>query len=166
MLGVVAFGFSEIVVFGGKLTRHVYSAGLPSMLPIGSIARTLKLWMPSVRPAYGGSIGTSHSVQAELSSEHSNVESISLAVKVKFAVVAVVTGSGFALMNVSGGTATSQMYSAGVSSLSPSGLRAATSNVCSPSIRFAVRLRRGAERELGPVERAEEDGVGLVGREV
>ena len=57
--------------------------------------------------------------------------------KVKFAVVAVVTGSGFALMNVSGGTATSHMYSAGVSSLSPSGLRAATSNSCSPSIRFA-----------------------------
>ena len=49
-------------MFGGKLTRHVYSAGLASMLPIGSIARTLNVWMPSVRPAYGGSIGTSHSV--------------------------------------------------------------------------------------------------------
>ena len=62
--------------------------------------------------------------------------SISSAEKVKFAIVSVVTAAGFWLMNVSGGTATDQMYSAGVSSLSPSGLRAATSNVCSSSIRF------------------------------
>ena len=113
----------------------MYSAGLASMLPIGSIARTLKVCKPSVRPEYGGSIGTSQASQAPLSSWHSNSESSSLAVKVKVALAAVVTASGFALMNVSGGTATLQVNSAGVSSLSPSGLRAATSNVCSPSIR-------------------------------
>ena len=62
VLGVVSGGFTEMVVFGGKLTRHWYSAGLASMFPAGSVARTLNVCMPSVRPEYGGSIGTSHSV--------------------------------------------------------------------------------------------------------
>src|SRR5918992_1512393 len=80
--------------------------------------------------------GASHSTYGALSIEHSKVASISLALKLKVTVVCVVgfSGSG-SRMNVSGATATVQMYSAGVSSWTPYVFWATTWKVCSPSIR-------------------------------
>ena len=76
----------------------------------------------------------SHSANAAPSSEHSNVGSTSVPVKLNEALVDVVGLSGvWPMIVVSGGTATVQVCSAGVSSTAPSELRAVTVNVCSPS---------------------------------
>ena len=101
-----------------------------------------------------------------MSSEHSKVESISFALNVKFAIVAAVTASGFWLMNVSGGTATDQRYSAGVSSESPSGLRAATSNVCSSSIRLVYVFGEEQSVSSAPSSAQKKTELALVGGEV
>ena len=61
---------------------------------------------------------------------------MSLALKLNVALVSVVVAAGLdELIVVSGGTATVQVWSAGVSSTAPRSLRAVTSKVCSPSIR-------------------------------
>ena len=51
VLLVVALGWPVIVVSGGVASIvQVKPAGLVSMLPAASFARTLKVWLPSVRP--------------------------------------------------------------------------------------------------------------------
>ena len=80
--------------------------------------------------------GDSHSANAAASSAHSNVESISFALKVNVALVAVVEASGFSRIIVFGGTATVHVYSTGVSSTRPSGRSARRPRTC-------ARRRRG-----------------------
>src|SRR5687768_8786383 len=112
------------------------------MLPSASVARTSKVCGPTARPTYAGSggsrgsIGDSQAMNAAPSREHSNEASISLAEKVNVAFLLVVGLVGLELIVVSGGTATVQMYSAGVSSTTACAFLATTSNVCSPSIRL------------------------------
>jgi hypothetical protein len=44
-------GFESMVVFGATVsTDHVYWAGVASVFPAWSVARTLKVWLPSERP--------------------------------------------------------------------------------------------------------------------
>ena len=45
-------GFESMVVLGATVsTVHVYCAGEASVFPAASVARTLKVWLPSERPA-------------------------------------------------------------------------------------------------------------------
>src|SRR5688572_25655302 len=80
--------------------------------------------------------GDSHSANGSPSRLHSNVESISVALKLNIALVEAVYASGLAWIVVSGGTATVHSCSAGVSSTRPYSLSAATSNSCGPSLRL------------------------------
>ena len=44
-------GLESMVVFGATVsTVHVYCAGEASVFPAASVARTLKVWLPSERP--------------------------------------------------------------------------------------------------------------------
>src|SRR5688500_7463035 len=70
------------------------------------------------------------------STEHSNAASISVAPKPKLANESVVVAGGPDTIIVSGGTMTVHSYSAGVSSTSPNGVLATTSNVWRPSSRL------------------------------
>src|SRR5688572_32484119 len=112
------------------------------MLPAPSMARTSKVCGPTARPAYAGSgssgsmVGESQAMNAAPSREHSKAASSSLAEKVNVAFLLVVGLVGLELIVVSGGTATVQMYRAGVSSTMAEEFLATTSNVCSPSIRL------------------------------
>src|SRR5687768_13092674 len=101
------------VVSGGVATVQLKLAGVASVLPSASLARTAKVCAPTARPVYW--TGVSHSANAAPSSEHSNVESTSLAAKVNVTLVADVGSSGADEMDVSGGTATVHSCSAGVS---------------------------------------------------
>jgi hypothetical protein len=98
---VSAGGFEVIVVFGATAsTVHVWTAGVASTLPAGSIARTRNVWEPLVRPLYG--FGLVHAEYPPVSSSHWNVEPAWLEVKLKLtepvlglagAAVIVVSGS-------------------------------------------------------------------------
>ena len=121
------------VVSGGESIVQPKLAGVASVLPSASMARTANVCWPTARPVYCA--GVSHSANAAPSSAHSNVESTSVAVKVNVALVAEVGSSGADEIVVSGGTATVHSCSAGVSSTAPSALRATTSKVWSPSTR-------------------------------
>src|SRR5918992_857169 len=104
------------------------------MLPAPSIARTWNVCGPAASAAYA--VGDSQSANAAASSAHSNDESISFALNVNVALVAVVELAGFSRIVVCGGTATVHVYSTGVSSARPYVLSfAATVRVCSPSTR-------------------------------
>ena len=49
---VGSFGVEPMDVFGGVVsTVHVNCAGEASVLPATSVARTLKVWLSSARPA-------------------------------------------------------------------------------------------------------------------
>jgi hypothetical protein len=44
-------GADVIVVSGAvRSTVHVWLAGVPSVFPAGSVARTWKVWLPAVKP--------------------------------------------------------------------------------------------------------------------
>ena len=48
----VSVGFESMVVLGAIVsTVHVYCAGEASVFPAASVARTLKVWLPSERLA-------------------------------------------------------------------------------------------------------------------
>src|SRR6266481_4498361 len=90
-VGVVLFeGFEgpvSIVVFGAvRSTVQVEPAGVASVFPAASVARTSKLWLPS--PSAGESVwGEVQAVQPPPSMRHSNVEPDSLELKVNVGVV-------------------------------------------------------------------------------
>ena len=73
--------------------------------------------------------GDSHSANGSPSRLHSKVASMSVALKVNTALFSLVGDLGAVVMVVSGGTATVQSYSSGVSSTSPNRPLATTSNV-------------------------------------
>ena len=76
---------AEAVVGDGQAadveTVQVWVAGVGSVLPAGSVARTRKVWEPWVSPVYWR--GEVHAVKAAPSRAHSNVDPVSSAVKVK-----------------------------------------------------------------------------------
>ena len=83
----VPSGPESIMVSGGvdSMIVHVLLAGVSSMFPATSIARTSKLCSPIERSWY--SIGEVHLRQSAPSSEHSKVDSGSLDENVNVAVV-------------------------------------------------------------------------------
>jgi hypothetical protein len=62
-------------------TVHVLDAGLASTLPAASFARTWNVWLLLPRPAYA--FGDVQAANAVASSEHSNVEPVSVEVNEK-----------------------------------------------------------------------------------
>jgi hypothetical protein len=104
---VVPPGLELIVVFGAVVSAGVVStvnvdvAGLASVLPAPSVARTENVWLPSasVLAVYG----LVQLVQLPLSIRHANVEPDSVEVNAKAGVASLVVPLGLELMLVSGG---------------------------------------------------------------
>jgi hypothetical protein len=118
--------------FTGACTVQLWLAGVPSVLPAASIARTLKLCAPTAKLLWVNP-GV-HAAKGPPSREHSKVEPDSLAENVNVALVLVVEAAGPESIVVSGGVesegdATVQLYAAAVESELPAGSVARTSNV-------------------------------------
>ena len=116
---------------------HVCVAGVASALPAASLARTLNVCAPVVRPLY--SFGLEHVAKLLASSLHSNVAPASLAVNANEALVESVDASGPDVIVVSGGVVSAgvivHVRVAGVASVLPAGSVARTLNVCAPTPR-------------------------------
>ena len=90
-LGVVSLegsaGFELIVVFGAvRSTVQVWLAGVASVLPAVSVARTWKVWLPAVSAGEIDS-GLVQDVQLPPSTRHSKLEPLSEELNVKLGVV-------------------------------------------------------------------------------
>ena len=75
-------------------------AGVRSVLPAASVARTWKVCEPTARPEYA--LGDVQAANAAASSLHSNVEGVSDEEKENEALVSVVVAGGCAVIVVSG----------------------------------------------------------------
>jgi hypothetical protein len=128
-------GDDVIVVLGGPVsTVHVRAAGVGSVFPTASVARTCTVWLPSARPVYV--LGLVQAANAPASSLHWNVLLASVEVNEKLALVAFVGLTGPSVIVVSGAVAsTVHVKLAGVASVLPAGSVARTSNVWEPSVR-------------------------------
>ena len=139
MLLVKAGGPAPIVVLGGVVSAggwivQVWVAGVASVLPAGSVARTRKVCAPRARPVR--SRGLVQAANGAASSEHSNVEPASVAEKAKVALVLCVVAGGADVIVVFGGAvSTVQERVAGVGSVLPAGSVARTAKVWAPSAR-------------------------------
>jgi hypothetical protein len=128
-------GVAVIDVFGGPVsTVQVRLAGVGSVLPTASVARTCTVWLPSVSPVYV--LALVQEANAPASSLHSNVLPASEDANSKVPLVWFVGLVGPEVMVVCGGVAsTVQVYVAGAGSVFPAASVALTSNVCAPSVR-------------------------------
>jgi hypothetical protein len=121
-------------VQSGSVTVHACVAGLSSVFPAASVARTRSSCAPSPRPVY--SFGEAHDTNAAPSSEHSNVAPASLAARVRLAEVLVVLAAGPDGIVVCGAVeSTVQLQVAGVASIEPDESTARTRSSCAPSAR-------------------------------
>src|SRR5918996_3636468 len=112
LLAVGLAGAESIVVTGGVVSRggvmfQLWPAGVESMWPSGSVARTATLCQPTARPVY--SFGEVHGSHAPPSSAHSKVASARFDEKVMVALVLSVGSAGPELMVVSGAATTVQV---------------------------------------------------------
>src|SRR3954447_3723498 len=82
------------------LTTQVTDAGVASVFPAGSVARTWKVWEPALRP--GSGCGDEQVAQAPPSSRHWKVASVSVESKRKSAEVVPVTAAGVWVNSVLG----------------------------------------------------------------
>ena len=121
-------------------TVKVRLAGVGSVLPAGSVARTSKVCGPSASADVVN--GVVQAANAAASTRHSNVEPASVEVKVKVGRVVVgrAARAGPPVMEVSGGWLSSTVETvkvrlAGVGSTLPAASMARTSKVCGPSVR-------------------------------
>ncbi len=86
---------------GGRFTVHVRLAGVGSVFPAASVARTSKVWEPPESPVYD--LGEVHALHAPPSRRHWNVEPASLDVNEKLADGEVTVPDGPEVIVVSGG---------------------------------------------------------------
>jgi len=101
---VGSVGPKSIVVSGAIVsTVHAKLAGVESVFPAASVARTSKVWLVSLRPVY--TCGEVHEENVPPSSRHSKVAPASLELNVKVASVEFVGSSGDESINVCGGVA-------------------------------------------------------------
>ena len=116
-------------------TVHSYLAGVASVLPKTSVARTSKACSPTPSPAT--SAGTSHAANGAPSSEHSNVEPASSAAKANDAVRATVSAGGPSVRVVCGAWIGTTVHSCStqIASTWPAGSVARTAKTCSPTAR-------------------------------
>src|ERR671923_278204 len=112
---------------------QLLEAGVWSVLPAWSVARTEKVWEPELKPEYVW--GEEHGSKLPESSWHSNVALGSSEEKVNVASVEVVVPEGPESIVVSGAAvSTVQVRVSGVWSVLPAASVARTENVCSPSL--------------------------------
>src|SRR6478672_5296624 len=136
-LGVVSFegldGLESIVVAGAvRSIVHVCVAGVPSVFPAASVARTSKLWLPSPRADVVS--GLVHGLQLPPSTRHSNVEAGSPALNPNVGVASLDGPAGPLSMVVFGAVRSIvQVKLAGVPSVFPTASVARTSKVWVPS---------------------------------
>src|SRR6185369_6876479 len=95
-------GLESIVVFGAvRSTVHVWLAGVASVLPAVSVARTWNVWLPAVSTGEIDS-GLVHAVQLPPSTRHSKLEPPSEELKVKVGVASFDGSAGLESMVVFG----------------------------------------------------------------
>ena len=144
---VVLAGPLPIVVSGASgsrggtatVTVHACVAGVASVFPAASVARTLKTWLPTATLAY--TAGLVQDVNDAPSRAHSNADPPSELAKVKLAVVTVVVLAGPLAIVVSGAsrsagggaTVTTHTCAAGVGSALPPAAIARAVNVWPPT---------------------------------
>ncbi len=143
---------------------QVSLAGVASVLPAGSVARTSKVWLPA--PSAGEVKGLVQVVQEPPSMRHSKVEPGSLELKVKVGVVSLDGWAGVESRLVTGAVRSIvQVSLAGVASVLPAGSVARTSKVWLPAPSAGEREGAGAGRPAAAVDAALEGRAGLVGAE-
>ena len=114
-------------------TIHVLEAGVASVLPAASVARTENVWLPFTRTEYDA--GELHVAKAAPSRLQANVEPVSLELNVKEALAVVTVPVGPPVIVVSGGvvspaaTFTIHVLEAGDASVLPAASVAWTENV-------------------------------------
>ena len=126
----------DVIVVSGAVSSivHVYVAGVGSVFPTASVARTWKVCEPAARLLKLR--GLVQAANAAPSSEHWKVEPASFDVKLKHEVLVFVGFGGVAVMVVSGAVRSIvQVRLTGVASVFPAGSVALTSNVWLPSVR-------------------------------
>src|SRR6186997_1514016 len=129
-------GLESMVVFGGvRSTVQVWLAGVASVLPAASGARTSKVWLPAVKAGEIDS-GLVHDVQLPPSTRHSKLEPPSVELNVKLGVVLLDGSAGLESMVVLGAVrSTVHVWLAGVPSVLPAASVARTSKVWLPAPR-------------------------------
>src|ERR687895_349980 len=135
LMSVSAAGKVRIVDSGGGVTCQLRTAGVVSMLPATSIARTRSWCTPTAKSMSCN--GEMHALNAAPSSEQRKVAPSSLEENTKLALVNCVIVGGVALMVVSGDVVSTivQTQAAGVGSMLPETSTVRTSNVCRPAPR-------------------------------
>src|SRR5919106_507091 len=141
-------GAAVMFVFGAvRSTVHVCDAGVASVLPAASVARTSKVCEPADRLVK--LFGDVQEAKEPPSSLHSKLELPSLEVNEKLESVSLEASDGAAVMFVFGAVrSTLQEGEAGVASVLPAASVARTSKVCEPADRL-VKL-------FGDVQEAKE----------
>src|SRR5207253_9808306 len=127
-------GLVSMVVLGGVGSMvQLWLAGVVSVLPAWSVARVLKVWLPSLSAGESVS-GEAQAVQLPLSMRHSKVEPLSDELNVNVGVVLPEGLEGFESIVVFGAVrSTVQVWVAGEASVLPAASVARTSNVWLPS---------------------------------
>src|SRR2546426_8186346 len=125
-----------MLVSGGVVaavsTVQVYVAGVGSVLPAGSVARTWKVWLPELSAMYV--FGLVHEAKGEPSRVHSNVLPASVEVNVNSPTWLLDSAGGFVVIVVSGAVVSMvQVKLAGVGSTLPAGSIARTWKVWLPA---------------------------------
>ena len=130
---VAVGGADVIVVSGGTLSMtQGWLAGVGSVFPAGSVARTSSAWAPTESPEYVA--GLVQDVKVPPSRLHWNVDPASLEVKVKAAPVLLLGLGGPEVTVVSGGVRSiTHERLAAVASTFPAGSMARTCNVWLPA---------------------------------
>jgi hypothetical protein len=132
-------GGPELIVVFGALVSTVIDrlAGVASAWPAASTARTRNVWAPDVSVEVVN--GEEQVVNAPVSTEHWNVDGVSLDVNANVGVESFVGPLGPELMVVSGGVVSTVIERvAGVGSMFPAASTARTANACGPSASTAV----------------------------
>src|SRR5205814_503480 len=107
-----------VTVGGPRSIDHEWLAGVASVLPAWSVARTSRPWLPSASAAVV--CGLVHELQLPPSRRHSKVDPASLEWKVKLGVALLSSGGGVESMVVSGAVRSIvQVWEAGVPSVLP-----------------------------------------------
>jgi hypothetical protein len=131
VVAVVGFGGPELTVTVGAVvsTVQVYEAGVASVPPT-VVERTWNECAPSLRPEYD--FGVAQLAKTDASSLHSNVADGAVDVNENWADVELEAVFGLAVIVVSSGPVTTQVYATGTASKVPPGPIACTWNVCEP----------------------------------
>ncbi len=145
-VGVVSFdgcaGVESMLVTGAvRSIVQVSLAGVASVLPAGSVARTSKVWLPA--PSAGETVkGLVQVVQEPPSMRHSKVEPGSLELKVKVGVVSLDGCAGpVSRLVIGAARSIAQVSEAGVGSVLPPKSVARTSKVWLPAPRAGATVK-------------------------